>query len=173
MNEMERIALEREFEDKSGRLTEMMLQMSDMQTAYRKWEAASRANAVMAAYEAMTAENDEVARMQKHVDRAAEESKNAASSGAKELAQAAKAAANAQQLALDLAKEKQASAKAAYEAALAENGFDSEEAFKAAFLTKPAFMKLDETVTPFRMEYATLLARCAEIEALLPEDDDK
>ena len=109
MNEMERIALEREFEDKSGRLTEMMLQMSDMQTAYRKWEAASRANAVMAAYEAMTAENDEVARMQKHVDRAAEESKNAASSGAKELAQAAKAAANAQQLALNLAKEKQAS----------------------------------------------------------------
>ena len=166
MNEMERIALEREFEDKSGRLTEMMLQMSDMQTAYRKWEAASRANAVMAAYEAMTAENDEVARMQKHVDRAAEESKNAASSGAK-------AAANAQQLALDLAKEKQASAKAAYEAALAENGFDSEEAFKAAFLTKPAFMKLDETVTPFRMEYATLLARCEEIEALLPEDEEK
>ena len=171
MNEMERIALEREFEEKSGRLTEMMLQMGDMQIAYRKWEAASRANAVMEAYDALTAENDEVARMSKHVDRAAQESKNAAASGAKELADAAKAAANAQQLALDLAKEKQAKAKAAYEAALTENGFESEEAFKAAFLTKPAFMKLDETVTPFRMEYATLLARCEEIEALLPEED--
>ena len=171
MNEMERVALEREFEEKSGRLTEMMLQMSDMQIAYRKWEAASRANAVMEAYDALTAENDEVARMSKHVDRAAQESKNAAASGAKELADAAKAAANAQQLALDLAKEKQAKAKAAYEAALTENGFESEEAFKAAFLTKPAFMKLDETVTPFRMEYATLLARCEEIEALLPEED--
>ena len=171
MNEMERIALEREFEEKSGRLTEMMLQMGDMQIAYRKWEAASRANAVMEAYDALTAENDEVARMSKHVDRAAQESKNAAASGAKELADAAKAAVNAQQMALDLAKEKQAKAKAAYEAALAENGFESEEAFKAAFLTKPAFMKLDETVTPFRMEYATLLARCEEIEALLPEED--
>ena len=171
MNEMERIALEREFEEKSGRLTEMMLQMGDMQIAYRKWEAASRANAVMEAYDALTAENDEVARMSKHVDRAAQESKNAAASGAKELAYAAKAAVNAQQMALDLAKEKQAKAKAAYEAALAENGFESEEAFKAAFLTKPAFMKLDETVTPFRMEYATLLARCEEIEALLPEED--
>ena len=171
MNEMERTALEKEFEEKSGRLTEMMLQMSDMQTAYRKWEAASHANAVMEAYDALTAENDEVARMQKHADRAAEESKNAASSGAKELADAAKAAANAQKLALDLAKDKQANAKAAYEAALAANGFDSEDAFKAAFLTKPAFMKLDETVTPFRMEYATLLARCEEIEALLPEED--
>ena len=168
---MERIALEREFEEKSGRLTEMMLQMGDMQIAYRKWEAASRANAVMEAYDALTAENDEVARMSKHVDRAAQESKNAAASGAKELADAAKAAVNAQQMALDLAKEKQAKAKAAYEAALAENGFESEEAFKAAFLTKPAFMKLDETVTPFRMEYATLLARCEEIEALLPEED--
>ena len=171
MNEMERIALEREFEEKSGRLTEMMLQMSDVQIAYRKWEAASRANAVMEAYDALTAENDEVARMSKHVDRAAQESKNAAASGAKELADAAKAAVNAQQMALDLAKEKQAKAKAAYEAALAENGFESEETFKAAFLTKPAFMKLDETVTPFRMEYATLLARCEEIEALLPEED--
>ena len=171
MNEMERTALEKEFEEKSGRLTEMMLQMSDMQTAYRKWEAASRANAVMEAYDALTAENDEVARMQKHVDRAAEESKNAANSGAKELADAAKAAANAQKLALDLAKEKQANAKAAYEAALAANGFDSEDAFKAAFLTKPAFMKLDETVTPFRTEYAALLSRCQEIEALLPEDE--
>ena len=171
MNEMERIALEREFEEKSGRLTEMMLQMGDMQIAYRKWEAASRANAVMEAYDALTAENDEVARMSKHVDRAAQESKNAAASGAKELADAAKAAVNAQQMALDLAREKQAKAKAAYEAALAENGFESEEAFKAAFLTKPAFMKLDETVTPFRMEYATLLARCEEIEALLPEED--
>lgn len=171
MNEMERIALEREFEEKSGRLTEMMLQMGDMQIAYRKWEAASRANAVMEAYDALTAENDEVARMSKHVDRAAQESKNAAASGAKELADAAKAAVNAQQMALDLAKEKQAKAKAAYEAALAQNGFESEEAFKAAFLTKPAFMKLDETVTPFRMEYATLLARCEEIEALLPEED--
>ena len=170
MNDMERNALEREFEEKSGRLTEMMLQMSDMQIAYRKWEAACRANAVMQAYDALTAENEEVARMQKHVERATQESKNAATSGAKELAQAAKAAANAQQLALDLAMEKQASAKAAYEAALTANGFDSEDAFKAAFLAKPAFMKLDETITPFRTEYAALLARCQEIEALLPEE---
>lgn len=171
MTDMERNALEREFEDKSGRLTEMMIQMGEMEKLYKKYEAASRANAVMEAYEAMTAENNEVERMSKHVSRAAEESKNAASSGAKELAKAAKAAANAQQLALDLAKEKQTSAKAAYEAALAENGFNSEEAFKSAFLAKPAFMKLEETVNPFRMEYATLLARCEEIEALLGDEE--
>jgi len=171
MTEMERNALEREFEDKSGRLTEMMIQMSDMQTAYKKYEAAARANAVMVAYEAMTAENDEVERMQKHVSRAEEQSKNAKTSGTKEFASAAKEAAKAQQLALELALKKQAEAKTAYEAALHENGFDSEEAFKAAFLTKPAFMKLDETINPFRMEYATLLARCEEIEALLSAEE--
>ena len=173
MTDMERNALEREFEDKSGRLTEMMIQMGEMEKLYKKYEAASRANAVMEAYEAMTAENDEVERMSKHVSRAEEQSKNAKTSGAKELAEAARQAAAAQQLALDLAVKKQADAKAAYEAALAENGFDSEDAFKAAFLTKPAFMKLEETVNPFRMEYATLLARCEEIEALLPDDEDK
>ena len=171
MTDKERNALEREFEDKSGRLREMMIQMGDMEKAYKKWEAASRANAVMAAYEAMTAESDEVERMSKHAKRAEEQSKNAKTSGAKELADAAKEAAKAQKLALELAVKKQAEAKTAYEAALAENGFDSEAAFKAAFLTKPAFMKLDETVTPFRMEYATLLARCEEIVALLPEEE--
>lgn len=172
MTDIQRTALEKEFEDKSARLTEMMIQMGDMEKAWKKLEAATRANVVMEAYEALTAENDEVARMQKHVDRAAQESKNAASSGAKELAEAAKAAVNAQQLALDLAKEKQAAAKAAYEAALTAQSFASEAAFKAAYLTKPAFMKLEETVNPFRMEYAQLLARCEEIEALLPEDEE-
>lgn len=171
MTEMERNALEREFEDKSGRLTEMMIQMGEMEKLYKKYEAAARANAVMTAYEAMTAESDEVERMSKHASRAEAQSKNAKSSGAKELADAAKEAAAAQNLALDLARKKQAEAKAAYEAALAENGFESEAAFKAAFLTKPAFMKLEETVNPFRMEYATLLARCEEIEVLLSDEE--
>ena len=171
MTDKERNALEREFEDKSGRLTEMMIQMSEMEKLYKKYEAAARANVVMTAYEAMTAEGDEVERMSRHASRAKEQSKNARTSGVKEFADAAKQAADAQQLALDLAVKKQAEAKAAYEAALAENGFESEAAFKAAFLTKPAFMKLDETVTPFRMEYATLLARCEEIEALLSDEE--
>ena len=47
MTDMERNALEREFEDKSGRLSEMMIQMSEMEKLYKKYEAASRANAVM------------------------------------------------------------------------------------------------------------------------------
>lgn len=171
MTDMERNALEKEFEDKSGRLSEMMIQMSDMQTAWKKYEAAVRANAVMEAYEALKAENDEVERMQGHVSKATTESKNAKRSGAKEFAEAAAQALDAQKLALDLALEKQADAKAAYEAALKENGFDSEAAFKSAFLGKPAFMKLDETINPFRMEYAQLLARCEEIEALLSGEE--
>ena len=65
MTDMERNALEREFEDKSGRLSEMMIQMSEMEKLYKKYEAAVRANAVMEAYEALKAENDEVGRMQR------------------------------------------------------------------------------------------------------------
>lgn len=172
MTDMERNALEREFEDKSGRLSEMMIQMSEMEKLYKKYEAAVRANAVMEAYEALRAENDEVGRMQGHVSKATTESKNAKRSGEKMLAEAAVEALDAQKLALDLAHQKQEEARAAYEAALKENGFDSEDAFKAAFLTKPAFMKLEETINPFRMEYATLLARCEEIEALLSAEED-
>lgn len=171
MTDMERNALEKEFEEKSARLTEMMIQMGDMEKAWKQYEAAARANTVMEAYEALTAENDEVARMRNHISKATTESKNAKRSGEKMLADAAGEALEALKLSCNLAEKKQVEAKARYEAALSENGFASEAAFKAAFLTKPAFMKLGETINPFRMEYAQLLARCEEIEKLLGDEE--
>lgn len=171
MDNAQRNALEREFEDKSARLTEMMIQMGDMQKAWQKYEAATRAGLVKTLYDALTAEEEEVARMQGHVNKAAEEAKNAKRSGEKTLANAAAEAHKAQQLALDLAISHRDNARRAYEGMLAQQGFDSEAAFKAAYLTKPQFLKLEETIMPFRMEYATLLARCEEIEALLGDEE--
>lgn len=171
MDNTQRNALEREFEDKSGRLTEMMMQMSDMQTAWQKYEAATRAGLVKTLYDALAEEEEEVARMQKHVNNAAEEAKKVRLSGEKALADAAEEARKAQQLALDHAIAHRDSARRAYENMLAQQGFDSEAAFKAAYLTKPQFLKLEETIMPFRMEYAQLLARCEEIEALLGDEE--
>lgn len=172
MTDMERNALEREFEDKSGRLSEMMIQMSEMEKLYKKYEAAVRANAVMTFYEAVTREQEEASRMQKHVHKACKECEAAQASKEQTLIDAASEAWQAQKLAHSHALLQMENAQIRYVEELKNQGFDSEDAFKAAFLTKPAFMKLEETVNPFRMEYATLLARCEEIEALLSAEED-
>lgn len=171
MNDTQRTALEQEFEEKRARLTAMMAQMDDMQRAWQQYEAAARAERVRAAFDALAAEEEEVARMQGHVERAAAEVKAAKRSGEKALTGAAEEALDAQRLALDLAVRHRDDARRAYDAALTGQGFDSEEAFRAACLTKPALAKLEETIMPFRTEYARLLSRCEEIETLLGEDD--
>lgn len=171
MNDTQRTALEQEFEEKRDRLTAMMAQMDDMQRAWQQYEAAARAERVRALDEALAAEEEEVARMQGHVERAAAEVKAAKRSGEKALTNAAEEALDAQRLALDLAVRHRDSARRAYDAALTGQGFDSEAAFRAACLTKPALAKLEETIMPFRAEYAQLLSRCEEIEKLLGEED--
>lgn len=169
MDDTQRQALEAEFEQNRARLTEMMDSLPQMQAAHAQYEAAARANAVAAAYDALKDEKEEISRMEGHVA-AAQASLDAANKRNDKTGSAmAGEKLEAETLALGHAQELLAAAQARYDAEITRQGFDSEAAWQAAFLTKPAFMKLEETLTPFREEYARLLARCEEIEAQLGE----
>lgn len=169
MDDMQRKALEQEFEQVSAKLTEMMGQMPEMEAAYAKYEAASRANMVAAIYDILTEEQAECERMEGHVN-TAQASYDAAK---KREDQSGSVLAldklNAQKLALEHAKSHLEKAKARFAQEIARQGFESEDAFKAAFLTKPAFMNLEAKLRPFTEEYNALLERCREIDALLAE----
>lgn len=167
MNDTERKALEQEFEEKSARLTEMMARMPEMEAAYARYEAASRASMMATLYDLLKDEKEELARMQHHVAKAREEREAAEKTGSKTRIAAAREAVESEELALSHAQALLEKAQARYAAEMPRQGFDSESAWQAAFLTKPAFMNLEGKIQPFRREYAELLARCQEIEALL------
>lgn len=169
MNDTERLALEQEFEAKSAKLTEMMARMPEMEAAYAKYEAAARAGVIAALYDAFKEETEELARMEQHVEKAREALNAATKAANKDRIAAAREALQSEELACDHAKTLLQKAQARYEEEVTRQHFESEAAWQAAFLGKPAFMKLEETIQPFRQEYAQLLTRCQEIEALLDE----
>ena len=171
MDETMRKALEQEFDEKSARLSEMMEQMPAMQQAYQQYEAALRAFAVKELENAMKEEEDEVKRMNGHCQRAQEQVNAATKTGDPTYIAQCKEARAAEQLAMELAQRRLAEAKARYAEALSQHGFEDEAAYRAAFMAKPAFMKLEKNLQPFREEYAALLARCEEIEALLSKEE--
>lgn len=169
MDDMQRKALEQEFEQASARLTEMMGMMPEMEAAYAKYEAASRAGMVSAIYDVLCEEQAECERMEGHVA-TAQASYDAAKKREDQTGSVlALDKLNAQKLALEHAKAHLEKAKARFAQEIERQGFDSEEAFKAAYLNKPAFMNLEEKLRPFSQEYNTLLERCKEIDALLAE----
>lgn len=171
MDETMRIALEAEFDEKSAKLSDMMEKMPEMQAAYAQYEAAARALAVKEAENAAREEDAEVERMQGHCEKALSNLNAAKESGDDARVAPCQAAYEAELLAFDLAKKRQQEAYSRYEAALTQQGFESKDAYQQAFLPKPKFMKLEETIQPFRKEYAQLLARCEEIETLLSENE--
>jgi len=169
MNDTERNALEQEFEETSAKLTEMMARLPEMEAAYAKYEAAARAGMVAAFYDLVKEETEEIARMDKHVVKAQEALAAAEKTASKDQLAAAREALTGEELAYAHAQELLKKAQSCYNEEITHQGFDSEAAWQAAFLTKPAFMKLEETIQPFRIEYAQLLKRCEEIEALLSD----
>ena len=171
MDEAMRKALIEEFEVKSERLSRMMQQMPEMEAAYRQYEAAERACAVKETEIALREEAEEVQRMGVHCKKAQEQVNAATKTGDPAYMAQCKENREAEHLAMELAEKRLEEAKAAYQAALAQYGFEDEAAYRAAFLAKPAFMKLEKKVQPFRMEYAELYARCEEIEKQLSADE--
>ena len=170
MDDTQRIALEKEFEEKSARLTGMMTQMDEMQKAWKQLEAANRARAVKDAENAAKDETAEMERMLARCQQAKSDLNAATQAGDKARIAACQQKCDDEHLAFDLAERRMQDACRRYQAELVRQGFGSEQAYQAAFLTKPAHMKLEETVNPFREEYAALLARCEEIEKLLSEE---
>lgn len=170
MTDMERNALEREFEEKSGRLSEMMEKMPEMQAAYQQLEAALRARAVKDAEIAAKDETAEMERMLARCQKAKAELDSAKQAGDEARMAAASQRCEDEHLAFDLAEHRMQDACRRYQAEIVRQGFGSETAYAAAFLTKPAQLKLEEKVNPFREEYAKLLARCEEIERLLGDE---
>ena len=171
MDEMMRKALEEEFDAKSTRLSEMMQQMPEMEAAYKQYEAAVRAYTVKDAEIALKDEEEEVMRMDVHCQKAQGSLNAALQTGDPTRIAQCKQMREDEHLALDLAQRRLQEAKSHYEAVLAQQGFADEEAYRAAFLAKPAFLKLEKKVQPFRKEYAELLVRCEEIEKLLSEEE--
>lgn len=169
MDEAMRKALEQEFDEKGARLAEMM-QMPEMEEACQQYEAAVRALAVKEIENAAKEEEEEVERMGVHCKKAQEQLNAATASGDPTYIAQCKENRAAEQLAMDLANKRLAEAKERYASALAQYGFNDEAAYRAAFLAKPAFMKLEKKTQPFRKEYAELYARCDEIEKLLSEN---
>ena len=171
MDDTQRIALEQEFEEKSARLTEMMEQVPDMQKAYQQLEAAVRARAVKDAENAAKDETVEMERMLARCQQAQSDLEAAMQSGNEARIALCKQRREDEHLAFDLAERRMQDGCRRYQAEIIRQGFGSEAAYQAAFLTKPALLKLEEKVNPFREEYAALLARCEEIEKLLSEEN--
>jgi len=171
MDDMTRKALEAEFDEKSARLSEMMEKMPEMQAAYQKYEAAVRARTVKELEIAAKDETAEMERMQARCQQAQNDLNAATQAGDPARIAACKEKRADEHLAFDLAERRMQDACRRYQTEIVQQGFASEQAYAQAFLAKPAFMKLEKTIQPFRQEYAGLLARCEEIEKLLSEGE--
>ena len=167
MDDMQKTQLENEFEQKSARLTVMMAQTTSIQAACRKLENARRARIIRDAENAAKDETAEMERMLARCQQAQSDYEAAMHSGDEARIAACRQKRDDEHLAYDLAERRMQDACRRYQAEITRQGFGSEQAYQAAFLTKPAQQKLEETISAFREEYTTLLKRCEELADLL------
>ncbi len=167
MEAMEREALEVEFAQKRAELAEMMKQMEHMQASYARLTQARRARAVK---EKENAAREETAAMERQLTRCQQAKSNldAAIAADDQMRKSAcEAACEKEKSAFELAQRRERDACRRYQDELRRQGFSSEAAYQAAFLTLPAQNKLEKEVEPFRTRYAQLLERLKEINAAL------
>ena len=170
MKDMQRIALEQEFDEKSARITQMMARMEEMQRAYHQLEEARRARMVKDTENAAREETAQMERELAHCQQAKADADAAAMSGDAARIDVCALARDEAHRAFDLAERRMQDACRRYQMELARQGFGSEQAYRVAFMTKPAQQRLEAEVTAFREEYAVLLNRCEEIEKLLAQE---